>query len=150
MRKYYCLFWGLTVLLYFQISLPLYAKEHKEFGGKANFSKTFYKHWGHKPIKVRQQIFSNQVRGTFPNSSTVESCAERFYKTLEYLPESLVVKSRLKYVTFLRDLKSNNQLAGGVAHGDTIYLPVDFTAKTVFHEFFHVFDPSLFFSLEKG
>jgi hypothetical protein len=141
MRKYCYLFWGLTLLVYSEISLPLYAKNHKEIGGKANFSKNFYKHWGNKPIKVRQQIFSNQVRGTYPSSSTVERCAERFYKTLDYLPESLILKSRLKYVTFLRNLKLNNQLAGGVANGDTIYLPVDFQTKTVFHEFFHIFDP---------
>ena len=123
------------------LALPLYGGNHKENFGKTDFSKQFQKKWGNKPIKVRQVNLNNRVRGTFPNSSTVEDCAERFYKTLEYLPESLIRKSRLKYVTFLRNLKLNNQPAGGIAYGNTIFLPVDFTVESVFHEFFHVFDP---------
>ena len=123
------------------LALPLYGGSNKDNIGKTDFSRQFQKRWGNKPIKIRQVNYSNQVRGTFPNSSTVERCAERFYKTLDYLPESLIRKSRLKYVTFLRDLKLNNQAASGVASGDTIFLHVDFTVETVFHEFFHVFDP---------
>lgn len=109
--------------------------------GNVNFSRWFQKRWGRHPLIVRQEIRSNQVTGLFPNRKTVEKCAERFYKIMEYLPEELIVKSGLKYVTFLHDLKLNGQDAGGVASGNTIYLVINFTETTVFHEFFHVFDP---------
>lgn len=117
------------------------AQESNVRSGRANFSRRFQERWSNRPLTVRQEIRSKQVEGEFPNSKTVEKCAERFYKILEYLPETLIVKSGLKYVTFLNGLKLNGQYAGGVASGNTIYLIVNFTEKTVFHEFFHVFDP---------
>ena len=118
--------------------LMICAEENEVKTGKSNFSKSFQKKWGNRPITVRQKLSNNRISGYFPNSRTAEKSAERFYKTLDYLPENLIRKSKLKYVTFLRDLKLNGQYAGGVASGNTIYLPVDFTTKTLFHEFFHL------------
>ena len=140
MKKYRILFFILAAALCCQ---PLIsgAKENKVKSGKSNFSKSFQKKFGNRPIAVRQKLSNNSIGGYFPNSRTAEKSAERFYKILDYLPEDLIRKTKLKYVTFLRDLKLNGQYAGGVASGDTIYLPVDFTTKTVFHEFFHIFDP---------
>ena len=117
------------------------AGEVKVRSGKANFSKRFQQQWGKRPLTVRQEIRNDRIAGSFPTSKTVEKSAEKFYKTLEYLPEELIVKSGLKYVTFVQDLKLNGQYAGGVASGDTIFLPPEFKDAAVFHEFFHVFDP---------
>ena len=140
MKKYRILFFILAAALCCQ---PLIsgAKENKVKSSKSNFSKSFQKKFGNRPITVRQELSNKRISGYFPNSRTVEKSAERFYKILDYLPEDLIRKTKLKYVTFLRDLKLNGQYAGGVASGNTIYLPVDFITKTVFHEFFHIFDP---------
>lgn len=121
---------------------PALSAPQKNFKqGKANFSKSFQKRWGNRPIIIRQEYSNPRISGEFPSSSTVEKCAKRFYKTLDYLPEELITKTRLKYVTFLRNLKFNGQPASGVASGDTIFLMVNFPTDTVYHEFFHIFDP---------
>ena len=140
MKNNKLLFFILVTALCFQ-QLTVYAGENKVKTGKSNFSKSFQKKWGSRPITVRQELSNKNISGYFPNSRTVEKSAEKFYDTLNYLPEDLIRKSKLKYVTFLRNLKLNGEYAGGIASGDTIYLPVDFTSKTVFHEFFHIFDP---------
>ena len=131
----------ISLLLVFYCGTSLGAKVRKEKAGKANFSRSFKDKWGARPIKIRQKIYSQAVQGAYPSSNAVEKAAEKFYKTLDYLPEELIRKSRLKYVTFLRYIKLNGERAAGVASGDTIYLVVDFSEKTLFHEFFHVFDP---------
>ena len=125
----------------FCTALQADAKEKKVKTGKAKFSKSFQEKWGKRPITVRQQLSNNRISGAFPGSKTVERCAKKFYETLDYLPESLIRKSGLKYVTFLNEVRLNGKTAGGVASGHTIFLPVDFDTKTVFHEFFHIFDP---------
>ena len=141
MRNYRNVFLGLLVLWCVVSPLCTAARESGIRSGKANFTRRFRERWSNRPLTVRQEIRSNQVTGSFPNSKTVEKCAEKFYKTLEYLPEELIVKSGLKYVTFLHELKLNDQYAGGVAGGNTIYLMVNFNEATVYHEFFHIFDP---------
>ena len=125
----------------FCTALQADAKEKKVKTGKAKFSKSFQEELGKRPITVRQQLSNNRVSGAFPGSKAVERSAKRFYETLDYLPEELIRKSGLKYVTFLNEVRLNGKPAGGVASGHTIYLPVDFDTKTVFHEFFHIFDP---------
>lgn len=140
MLKYrLCLFFA-AVVLSCAASLPLCADTPQE-NNKLNLSSRFQKKWGSHPIKVRQQIYSPRISGSFPSNKTVKKCAERFYITMEYLPESLIRKSGVKYVTFLNNLKLNGKNAGGIASGNTIYLPVKFETGTVFHEFFHIFDP---------
>ena len=141
MHRYRNIFLVLQVLLCVVFPLCAAARESGVRSGKANFSRRFQERWSNRPLSIRQEIHSDQVDGSFPSSKTVEKCAERFYKILEYLPEELIVKSGLKYVTFLHELKLNGQYAGGVAGGNTIYLMVNFTEATVFHEFFHIFDP---------
>ena len=138
MRKYFLLWLG-TIFVLAALQLP--AKENKVRIGKDNFSRRFQNKWGKRPITIRQKLANRRITGSFPNSRTVEKCAEEFYKTLDYLPEELIRKSGLKYVTFLNEVKLNGKRAGGIASGDTIFLPVDFETKTVFHEFFHIFDP---------
>ena len=141
MRNNRHIFLILPMLLCALCPLASSARTSDVRSGKANFSRRFQERWSNRPLTVRQEIRSKQVDGTFPNSKTVEKCAERFYKILEYLPAELIVKSGLKYVTFLNGLKLNGQYAGGIASGNTIYLMVNFTEAAVFHEFFHVFDP---------
>ena len=134
----------LASLLILALALPSAlraAPNRGERTGKANFSNKFEKKWSSRPLKIRQQNLSKSVSGTFPSSSVVAKSAERFYKALEYLPPDLIKKSGLKYVTFMRNLRLNGQPAGGAAGGNTIYLPPDFEEKTVYHEFFHIFDP---------
>ena len=131
-------------ILILALCLPTFllgADDSRSQRGNTNFSGRFEKKWSSRPLKIRQQILSRNISGSFPGSSAVAKSAERFYKALEYLPPDLIRKSGLKYVTFLRNLKLNGQPAGGAAGGNTIYLPPDFEEKTVFHEFFHIFDP---------
>lgn len=141
MLKHRSLIILLSVSFCFLLPLMLCSSEKRQKNDKVKFSKRFQQKWGKCPIKVRQQILSNNITGTFPSSKTVEKSAERFYTSLDYLPASLIRKSGLKYVTFLRNLELNNKTAGGIASGDTIYLPVNFNTKSLFHEFFHIFDP---------
>ena len=134
-------FYGLIGLVCVLVPWQSCGEEKQSAANKINLSRRFQKKWGNRPIMVRQQLTKQTISGLLPSDQTVEKCAERFYRTLDYLPESLIRKTRLKYVTFLRKLKFNNEYAGGVASGDCIYLVVDFSEKTVFHEFFHIFDP---------
>ena len=128
------------ILLCCTVPLLLEAARSTSRADNVDFSKRFQKKYGDHHIIIRQAILSPQVTGNFPVDRTVEKCADRFYQTLKYLPDDLIRKTRLKYVTFLRNLKLNKEAADGVASGDTIYLSVDFSQKTVFHEFFHIFD----------
>ncbi|MBE6402917.1 MAG: hypothetical protein E7039_04250 [Lentisphaerae bacterium] len=121
--------------------LMLNADKLADKAENVDFSKRFMKKYGKHHIVIRQKINNNKIKGSMPIDRTVEKCADRFYKALEYLPDKLIRKTRLKYVTFVRNLKLNNQYASGIASGDTIYLTADFSQKTVFHEFFHIFDP---------
>ena len=50
MRKYYCLFWGLTLLVYSGISLPLYAKNHKD-------ERQISEHYFNRPPEYLWQFF---------------------------------------------------------------------------------------------
>ena len=134
-------FFLLLGTIWFCAAVQLSARENKIESGKERTSRSFQDKWGNHPIVVRQQYSNPRIKGTFPSSRTAEKCAERFYTTLAYLPEELIRKTRLKYVTFLNYVRHNGKYAGGLASGDTIYLPVNFSAKTVFHEFFHTFDP---------
>ena len=138
MKKY-----SLIIYLLFALLLPmgLCAKNTPAESKNIKFSKRFQQKWGKRPIQIRQHYSNPRITGSYPSDKTVEKCAEKFYQTLDYLPESLIRKTHLKYVTFLRNLRLNGQLAGGIASGDTIFLPIDFESKTVFHEFFHIFDP---------
>ena len=139
MSKYRMIFIFLGIMLgCFPLSS---APRRKVNQGKANFSKSFQTKWGNRSITVRQEYSNSKIEGDFPSSGIAEKCAKRFYETLDYLPEELIKKTRLKYVTFLRNLKLNGQPAAGIASGGTIFLRVDFSAKTVYHEFFHIFDP---------
>ena len=133
------------LVLILALGLPTFlfgADDSRSRRGKENFSNSFKKQWSSRPLKVRQQNLSKDISGSFPSSSVVAKSAERFYKALEYLPPDLIKKSGLKYVTFLRNLKLNGQPAGGAAGGGVIYLPPDFAEKTVYHEFFHIFEKS--------
>lgn len=116
-------------------------KDHQLKNGRTDFSRKFQKEWLDRPIVIRQEFVSGAINGYFPSSGTVEKCAKRFYKALDYLPEELIRKSGLKYVTFLRSPSLNGKRVGGIASGNTIFLNVNFSSKTVFHEFFHIFDP---------
>ena len=137
-RKWFFLVLG---MFFFCTAVRLPAEENRVRTGKDSFSKSFQQKWGNRPIVVRQQYSNPHISGSFPSSRTVEKCAERFYTTLDYLPEQLIRKTRLKYVTFLNEVKLNGKNTGGVASGDTIFLPVKFQTKSVYHEFFHIFDP---------
>ena len=138
MKKYSVIVY---LLLAWVLPVELCAQNSPAESKTIKFSKRFQQKWGNRPIQIRQHNSRSTITGTYPSDQTVEKCAERFYRTLDYLPESLIRKTRLKYVTFLRNLRLNGQPAGGIASGDTIFLPIDFSSKTVFHEFFHIFDP---------
>ncbi len=97
--------------------------------------------FGSKRITVRQITPRGSVRGTLPTAEAVTRAAERFFKALEALPEDFIKRSGLRYVTFLERPTLKNVPVGGVAGGETIFLNVDFSERTVYHEFFHIFDP---------
>ena len=138
--KFYPVLLGTAFLLLFSGTLAA-DDEHKVKVGNTNFSRKFLKDNSDQPIKIRQRLVVGHVNGKMPSVGTVEKCAKRFYEALEYLPEDLIRKTRLKYVTFLINPSFNNKRVGGLASGDTIILDVNFSAGTVFHEFFHIFDP---------
>lgn len=84
--------------------------------------------------------FRGGVSGRRISAGETETELERFFAALAVLPPDFVRRSGIKKVMICRDLTLNNQPAGGVVSEDCIYLTVGFSAKTVYHELFHVFD----------
>lgn len=99
------------------------------------------KKYGNKRITVRQRTPRGVIDGTLPSQEVVTRAAERFFKALEALPEDFIKRSGVKYVTFLENPTLKKIPVGGIASGESIYLNVNFSAHTVYHEFFHIFDP---------
>jgi hypothetical protein len=127
----------LIFFLFFAYCFTTSFAENSSWKEKNAFSQKFK----NKKIVVRQSLPDNSnVSGKLPAKNRVDKAAAKFYQTLALLPENFVSKSGLKFVTFLENLTLNNLPAAGVASGDTIYLRADFSSKTVFHEFFHIFD----------
>ena len=115
------------------------AKPNKEKSGSWK-----ERRFGKIKIRVRQdRPGSSDIRGTLPAESKVPEMAERVFEALEIFPPAFLEKSRIRYVTFLDDLTLRKVPAGGVASGDTIYLKTTADSRTVYHELFHTFDPSL-------
>ena len=101
------------------------------------------KKYDNHSIIVRQiEPQRSPVGGRLPSGNIAEKNAKRFFEVMDKLPPSFIKRSGLKYVTVLEHLTLNNVPAGGVASGDSIYLSVNFTEKTVYHELFHIFDPT--------
>lgn len=66
---------------------------------------------------------------------------ENFFAALAVLPEEFIRKSGLNKVAVCDSLRFQGMPLGGVAIGDMIVMNRGFTAATVYHEFFHIFDP---------
>lgn len=119
------------------VLLPDVRAEH---GFKKN--KFDSKKYNNHSIVVRQtKPHVDHIGGSLPAEEVVKKEAERFFEALDQLPASFIRRSGLKYVTFLNNLTLHNVPAGGIARGDSIYLAVNFSDKTVYHELFHIFDP---------
>ena len=97
--------------------------------------------YGSVRIRVRQVTPRGGIAGTPVPRARVPELSERFFRSINRLPESFISKSGLKYVTFVTGLQLNNAPAAGVASGDTIYLAADCDAHTIYHELYHIFDP---------
>ena len=117
---------------------------HPELLAERGFKKTKFdsKKYNNHSIVVRQtKPPVDQIGGNLPPEDVAKKEAKRFFAALDQLPANFIKRSGLKYVTFLKNLTLNNVPAGGVARGDSIYLVVGFSDKTVYHELFHIFDP---------
>lgn len=99
------------------------------------------KKYGGQRITVRQRTPRGTVGGILPPPGQVKAAAERFFKALDALPENFVQKSGLRFVTFLERPTHKDIPVGGLASGETIYLNVNCSAQTIYHELFHIFDP---------
>ncbi|MBR4170214.1 MAG: hypothetical protein IKR48_01025 [Kiritimatiellae bacterium] len=66
---------------------------------------------------------------------------DRFFDALKILPLEFVKRSGINIIIICTDLTlPNGKHPGGIAVGSAMYLPVGFSAKTVYHELFHIFD----------
>lgn len=97
--------------------------------------------FGRVVISVRQEILSKRISGQLLPADRIPKEAADFFQAMQALPESFIARSGLQYVTFLSHVEVNGITAGGVASGDTIYLPVGVSRHAIYHELFHVFDP---------
>ena len=95
----------------------------------------------HLHIQIRQRIPKGTITGKLATPQEIRSSSTVFYTALDKLPDSFIKRSGLRYVCFVQGLKLKGVPAGGVASGDTIYLKVNCSAHTVYHELFHIFDP---------
>ncbi len=95
-------------------------------------------------IKVRQIKPSGKITGYLPPSRQVQRLSQRFFQTIKIFPKNFLKESGIRYVTFLSKPRLKGVQVGGLAlkEKQTIYLSTTFTAKTVYHEIYHVFDPS--------
>ena len=123
------------MLLLAAAASPLYAWERRVY------TRFDSKKYGGQRISVRQRTPRGTVGGILPSPGQVKVAAERFFKVLDALPENFVQKSGLRYVTFLERPTHKDIPIGGLASGETIYLNVSCSAKTIYHELFHIFDP---------
>ena len=98
------------------------------------------KRYGGKIIRLRQSKPGRQITGVLVKKELAEQEAKRFFEIMDKLPLKFIKESKLKYVTVFTELKLNNTPAAGVAGGDTISLKAGFSAHTVYHEMFHIFD----------
>ncbi|MBE6392010.1 MAG: hypothetical protein E7042_07445 [Lentisphaerae bacterium] len=111
-------------------------------GNEVKKSKFESRRYNNHSIVVRQtRPHVDHIGGRLPSEDVVKRAAERFFAVLDQLPANFIKRSGLKYVTFLNDLTLNNVPAGGIARADSIFLNVNFSDKTVYHELFHIFDP---------
>lgn len=107
-----------------------------------NISKDFHKTAKHYRFKIRQDAqFPANISGVPLPAKAAEKELVNFFEALEILGEGFVKRSGLKQVVICRNLKLNGMVCAGVAYGDCMYLAQGATAKTVFHEIFHIFDP---------
>ena len=98
-------------------------------------------------IEVRQIKPSGKktkITGQLPPSSQLQRLSQRFFQTIKIFPKNFIKKSGIRYVTFLSEPKFKGKRCAGVAlkKEQTIYLSTMFNAKTVYHEIYHLFDPS--------
>ena len=97
--------------------------------------------YGGQRIVVRQKVPTvRELAGKMPDKDAARKGAEKFFAALDALPESFVKRTGLKYVTFLEAPTFKKLSIGGLAAGDTIFLALPVSEKTVYHELFHIFD----------
>ena len=107
-----------------------------------NISKDFHKAARRYRFKIRQDAkFPANINGVPLPAKDAEKELVNFFDALNVLGEGFVKKSGLNQVVICRDLKLNGMACAGVAYGDCMYLAQGATAKVVFHEIFHIFDP---------
>lgn len=95
-------------------------------------------------IKVRQIRPSGKITGHLPPSSEVQRLSQIFFQIIKIFPKNFIKESGIRYVTFLSKPRFKRVHFAGLAlkGNHTIYLSTTFKAKTVYHEIYHLFDPS--------
>ena len=94
-------------------------------------------------IEVRQERPSGKITGILPPARLIPGLSKRFFNAIKFLPKNFIKNSGIRYVTFLLKPKLKGIPVRGLASKgkQTIYLSTEFTAKNVYHELFHIFDP---------
>ena len=82
----------------------------------------------------------SHLQGEVLSVVEIEEELARFFSALRELGVNFVRKSGLRKVMICRNLSNKGVLISGHTFRDCIYLNINFTAKTVYHEMFHVLD----------
>ncbi len=85
-------------------------------------------------------VFKNNIRGDRAPADKVEDELDRFFAALENLTVSFVRRTGVNKVIVCENLAHGGMKPDGLATEDSIYLKVGFQERTVYHEFYHVFD----------
>ena len=137
--------WLVAVLLLVSLALaaPSSAADEKGDNGDVLSRREYQKIAREYGFTVNKHPkLDSRVRGRALSSAELNAEATRFFTVLAVLPVDFVRKSQLKRVGILADLELEGIPCGGVASEDIIILRAGFRPHVVYHEIFHVFDPS--------
>ncbi len=111
--------------------------------GRAKIDRSYRKAAKRYRFELKSQVnFPRNISGEILPVSEVENELGRFFAALDELETGFVRKSGLRKVVICKNLKLNGMACAGVARGDCIYLAKGFSKRVVYHEMFHIFDPS--------
>lgn len=93
-------------------------------------------------IEYAPKLPNGPVAGTPVSRDEMTPLLEKFFTAVDVFPVRFLKRSGLNTVVFCHDLTLNGIPAGGVAAGNLIYLNSTFGSHVIYHELFHVADPS--------
>ena len=85
---------------------------------------------------------SGEISGRAVSREEIKPLLGQFFTAIDIFPVRFLKRTGLDTVVFCHDLKLRGVPAGGVASGNVIYLASSFNSHVVYHELYHVADPS--------